>query len=105
MHHGSARNIMAKEILAEFKCHLTPSKSYYNYFNNTDALVYAKDRKYHRRSKSMDTCYHFIPNTITKALVTLKYIHASSMIVNPFTTPIARDAFCKHVRTLGLLRV
>ena len=35
----------------------------------------------------------------------LKHIPTNEMVADPFTKPITRDAFVKHVRSLGLCRV
>ena len=54
------------------------------YCDSMTALAYAKDPKYHRKTKHIPT---------------------NEMVVDPFTKLIARDAFVRHVRSLGLCRM
>ena len=69
------------------------------------ALAYAKDPKYHRKTKHIQIIYHFVREMITQYEVVLKHIPTNEMIANSFTKPIARDAFMRHVRSLGLCMI
>lgn len=75
------------------------------YCDNTAAIAYAKDPKYHGRTKHIDTRLHFIRDNIAKGQVVLKYISTHEMVADPLTKPIARDAFQRHVRSMGLRRI
>ena len=66
------------------------------------ALAYANDLKYHGKTKHIQIRYHFIREVITQNEVLLKHIPTNEMVANPFTKPIAKDAFIWHVRSLGL---
>ena len=68
-------------------------------------LVYAKDSKYHGRTKHIDIRYHYIQDMVTHNEVVLKHISESLMIADPLTKPIGRDVFQAHVRSLGLRRI
>ena len=69
------------------------------------ALAYAKDPKYHGETKHIQIRYHFIRDMIMQNEVARKHIPTNEMVAYPFTKPIARDAFVKHVRSLGLCRM
>ena len=75
------------------------------YCDNMAALAYAKDPKYHGKTLHIQTRYHFIRDMITQNEAVLKHIPTNEMVANPFTKPIVRDAFVKHVRSLGLCRM
>ena len=62
------------------------------------ALVYAKDLKFHGHTKHIDIHYNFIRNIVAQKKVTLEYIPASYMIVDPSTKPITRGAYLDHGR-------
>jgi hypothetical protein len=49
--------------------------------------------------------YHYIKEAIIEHDVILKHISTNSMVADPLTIPITRDAFIKHVRSLGLCRI
>ena len=57
------------------------------------ALAYAKDSKYHGRTKHIDIRYHYIQYMVAHNEVVLKHISTSLMIVDPLTKPIGRDVF------------
>ena len=57
------------------------------------ALAYAKDSKYHGRTKHIDIRYHYIRDMVAYNEVVLKHISTSLMIDDPLTKPIGRDVF------------
>ena len=69
------------------------------------ALSYARDPKYHGRTKHIDIRYHYIRDMVTQKEVVLTHISTSQMISNPFIKLIARDAFQTHFKSLGLRRM
>ena len=73
--------------------------------DNTAVLAVAKDPKYHGKTKHIKKRYHYIRDTIIEKDVVLKHISTSNMMADPFTKPIARDVFVKHVRFLSLIRM
>ena len=75
------------------------------YCNNMATLAYAKDSKYHRKTKHIQIKNHFIRDLITQNEAVLKHIRTNEMVAYPFTKPIAKDAFVSHVRSLGLCRM
>ncbi|KAL0307493.1 UNVERIFIED_CONTAM: Copia protein [Sesamum angustifolium] len=75
------------------------------YCDNTAAIAYAKDPKYHGRTKHIDTRYHFIRDSIAQEEVVLRHIPTDDMIADLFTKPLPRDAFHRHVRSVGLRRI
>ena len=75
------------------------------YCDSMAALTYAKEHKYHGKTKHIQIRYHFVRDMITQNKVVLKHIPTNEMVAGPFIKPIARDAFVKHVRSLGLCRI
>jgi hypothetical protein len=69
------------------------------------ALAYAKDPKYHGKTKHIDIRYHYIRDMVKHKEVVLKHISTTRMIADPLTKPIGRDIFQAHVRSLGLRRL
>ena len=57
------------------------------------------------KTKHIQIRYHFFREMIMQNEVVLKHIPTNEMVVDPFTKPIARDAFVRHVRSLGLCRM
>ena len=57
--------------------------------NSMAAFAYAKDPKYHGKTKHIDIRYHFIHDMVAQKEVVLKHISTSRMVVDPLTKPIA----------------
>ena len=57
------------------------------YYDSTVALVYAKDPKYHGKSKHIEIKYHFIRYMVARGEVVMKHISTRSMVANPVVTP------------------
>ena len=74
------------------------------YCDSMAVLAYAKDPKYHGRTKHIDMRYHFIRDMVAQKEVILTHIPTSRMLADPMTKPIGREAFVTHVRALGLRR-
>jgi len=75
------------------------------YYDNTIAVAMVKDLKYHRKTKHIKMRYHYIRKAIIEHDMILKYISTNSMVADPLTKPIAKDAFVRHVRSIDLCRM
>ena len=75
------------------------------YSDSTSTLAYAKDPKYHEKSKHIDIQHHYIRDMVTQGEVVLRHISSGSMVADPLTKPIARDVFISHVGSMGLRRI
>ncbi|XP_074271684.1 secreted RxLR effector protein 161-like [Silene latifolia] len=72
--------------------------------DNTAAIQFAQDPKFHKKTKHIKRRYHFVRDAIKNKEIAIKYISTNKMIADPLTKPIARDVFRAHVRSLGLER-
>uniref|UniRef100_A0A2N9FVA6 Integrase catalytic domain-containing protein n=1 Tax=Fagus sylvatica TaxID=28930 RepID=A0A2N9FVA6_FAGSY len=75
------------------------------YSDSMAALAYAKNPKYHGKTKHIEIKYHYIRDMVAKKEVFLEHISTKNMLANPLTKPIARDPFHSHIKGLGLHRV
>jgi hypothetical protein len=75
------------------------------YSDSIAALAYAKDPKYHGKTKHIEIKYHYIRDMVAKKEVFLEHISTKNMLANPLTKPIARDPFHDHIKGLGLRRI
>ncbi|KAK2987598.1 hypothetical protein RJ640_004113 [Escallonia rubra] len=72
--------------------------------DNTVALDFVKDPKYHGNAKHIGFRYHFIRTLVAQGEVSMKHIPTGRMVADPLTKPIARDVFLSHIRSMGLRR-
>jgi transposase InsO family protein len=68
------------------------------------AIAYTKDPKYHGKTKHIDIKYNFVRDMVAQKEVNMKYISTHEMVADPFTKPIVKDVFYRHVKSLGLRR-
>lgn len=73
--------------------------------DNTAAIQFAKDPKFHKKSKHIRRRFHFVREAIRKKDVVINYIPTSMMVADPLTKPIPKSAFVAHVKNLGLRRL
>ena len=72
--------------------------------DNTTAIQFTKDPKFHRKTKHIKRRYHFVQDAIMTKEIVIKYILTNKMIVDPLTKLIHRDVFKYHMLSLGLHR-
>jgi len=97
--------VWLKNFLYHLKIIKSTSDPMTIYYDNTIVIAVAKDLKYHGKTKHIKMRYHYIREAITEQDVILKHIYTNFMVVDPLTKPIARDAFVRRVRSLGLCRM
>jgi len=73
--------------------------------DNTAAIQFTKDPKFHQKIEHIKRCYHFVRDAIKTKEVAIKYIPTNKMVADPLTKPIPRYAFRAHSLSLGLRRV
>ena len=72
--------------------------------DNTAAIQFARDPKFHGKIKHINRHYHFVRTAIKDKEVIIKYVSISKMIADLLTKHIPRDAFKAHVASLGQRR-
>ena len=65
--------------------------------DNTTAIEFTKDLKFHWKTSHIKRRYHFVRDAIKTKEIVIKYIPTNKMIANPLTKPIPRDALTSHV--------
>ena len=97
--------IWLRRLLQHSEIVKTTSKPMTIYCDKMVVLAYAKDLKYHGTSKHIQIKYHFFREMLTQNKVVMRHIPMSKMVEDPFTKPIARDAFVRHAKSLHLCRI
>ena len=92
--------------LKRFFCHLgvvePVSQSMVVYSDSEATIAYTKDPKYHGMTKHIDTRFNYVRDLTAQKELNMVYILTHEMLVDPFTKPISRDVFRKHMESLGL---
>ena len=69
------------------------------------AISYTKDPKFHAKTKHIDIKFNFVKDMVARKEVNVKYIATQEMVIDPFTKPISKEAYFRHVKFLGLHRL
>ena len=97
--------VWLKTFLQHLEIVKTASEPVTIYCDSMTVLAYAKDPKYHGKTKHIQIIYYFVRDMIIQNDVVLRHIPMSKMVAHPFSKPIARDAFVRHAKSLGLCRI
>ena len=76
-------------------------------FINCDSqttIAYTKDPMFHAKTKHIDIKYNFVKDMVARKKVNVKYITKQEMVADSFTKPIPKEAYFRHVKSLGLHR-
>lgn len=63
------------------------------YVDNQSAISLIKNGQFNRRSKHIDTRYHFINEKVHEGFVTLKYFATDKQIADVFAKPLGNVKF------------
>jgi len=70
--------------------------------DNQGALALVKNPQLHERSKHIDICYHFVRDLAEKEKLKVEYIPTGDMVADGMTKPLARVAFERFIKLMGL---
>ena len=95
--------------LKRFLCHLKivePVSQPMVFYNDSEATIaYTKDPKYHEKTKHIDTMFNYVRDLTAQNELKMVYISTHKMLADPFTKPIPKDVFRKHMESLRLRKI
>ena len=69
------------------------------------AIAYTKDPKFHAKTKHIVIKYNFVKDMVARKEVNVKYIITQEIVADPLITKaILKEAYFRHVKSLGLYR-
>ena len=69
--------------------------------DNNSAIMLSKNHVFHKKTKNIDTRYHFIRELVTNKEICLEFCRSKEKIADIFTKALARDAFQHLPSSLG----
>ena len=93
--------IWLRRLLQEL--HMPQEKSTKIYVDNKSAIALAKNPVYHKRSKHIDTRFHFIRDHIKNKEVEIHHVKTSEQVADILTKPLKFEIFQQLRRKLGML--
>jgi hypothetical protein len=71
--------------------------------DNTSAIALSKNSVFHRKSKHIDTRYHFIRELVNNGEVVLQFCNSKDQLADIFTKPLAKTNFEFQRHRLGIV--
>ena len=72
------------------------------FVDNKSAIALSKNPSQHRRSKHIETKFHFIRDCVEKGYVKVEYVKTESQLADSFTKPLGRIKFDEFRENLGV---
>ena len=73
------------------------------YEDNQGAISMAKNPVFHKRTKHVQICYHFVREAVEQGTIILEYCRTDDMLADSFTKALAHDQFEKLRAGIGLV--
>jgi hypothetical protein len=80
----------------------TETESTTIYCDNTSAIQLSKHNVFHRKSKHIDTRYHFIRELVNNGEISLMFCGSKEQLADMFTKPLGTSAFEFQRKHLGI---
>ena len=71
-------------------------------YDSQATITYTKDPKFYAKTKHIDIKYNCVKDMVTRKEVNMKYITTQEMVVDPFTKPIPKESYFRHVKSLDV---
>ena len=71
--------------------------------HNQATIAMTRNPVHHKRSKHIDSKYHFVRNEVARNNIKLQYFDSNSMIADILTKPLPRDCFKRLSERMGLV--
>ena len=85
------------------ECVNTNGETVQMFGDNQGAIALTKNPQLHERSKHIDICYHFIRDLAEQKKLDIQYIPTEEMVADGMTKPLARVAFERFKKQLGVV--
>ena len=70
--------------------------------DNTSAVAIAKNPLYHKRTKHIDSHYHWVREKVTARRFEVEFCPTNEQTADIFTKPLLRPKHVQHMREMGL---
>ena len=72
--------------------------------DNKLAISLSRNHVFHKRSKHIDTRYHFIKEPIKNNEISVEFCTSGNQFVDLFTKPLEKDLFELHRKNIGVCK-
>ena len=71
------------------------------FYDNSSTIELSKYNVFHRKSKHIDTSYHFVRELVNDGQISLLFCGSKEQLANMFTKPLGTSAFVYQREHLG----
>ena len=73
------------------------------YSDNSSAIALSKNSVFHKRTKHIDTKFHFIRELVNNGEIVLQHCRTEDQFLDILTKPLAQKSFEQFMKCLGML--
>ena len=73
------------------------------FYDNTSAIALSKNHVFHKKSKHIDTRFHFIRELVNNGDIALQFCGSRDQLVDIFTKPLGKSVFDFQRQHLGII--
>lgn len=97
---GTKDAIWLQQIISELglKCDTVPM-----YVDNQSAIKLTYNLEYHKKTKHIDICFHFVREIQKRGNIDVRYIDTKHQLADIFTKALAKQQFCYLRDKIGVL--
>jgi hypothetical protein len=75
------------------------------FYDNTSTIALSKNHVFHKKSKHIDTRFHFIRKLVNNGEIFLQFCGSGDQLADIFTKPLGKNAFDFQRQHLGIINV
>ena len=73
--------------------------------DNNSTIALSRNHVFHKRSKHIDTRYHFIRELIKNNEISVEFCTSRNQFADLFTKPLGKDLFELHRKNIGVCKL
>ena len=73
--------------------------------DNNSAIALSRNHVFHKRSKHIDTRYHFIQELINNNEISVEFCTSGNQFADLFTKPLGKELFELHRKNIGVCKL
>jgi hypothetical protein len=100
---GAYQGVWLSRLVADITC--SDVKKFKLFIDNRSAEELSKNPVFHKRSKHIDTRYHYIRECVADGVVEVQHVSTEDQLADILTKPLARIRFAEMRRQLGVVNI
>ena len=88
-----------------FELHHEQNEPTQFFCDNKSSIALSRNHVFHKRSKTIDTRYHFIRELINNNEISVEFYKSENQFLDLFIKPLGKDLFELHRKNIGVCKL